>query len=1225
MKIIVKWTLKNSIPISAISVDQVHNKLIVGLGKQIVYYDAVNGKEICRFEKHSQDVTCVAFRKDGLNFASGAKDNLVYFWDVSKPNKPINKITFPDPLIRMGFNPCLMILLAMSKTTYTISKEKAASKYPLNNTGVDFCWTNDGLKYALCFENGTVVIRDKDSDKDEKSIIVNEEKNEKITCCCFSTQRFLYKEYVLYVCTWDKNFYVLDLFNTQVHQTQKLTADPISISLYKEDYVIVGTNNREINLFSKEGIFVTTITQGINSWVTSLKNFDKYSSIISASNDGSLLCHQATFNVVHAIYREVYAYRKNLREIVIHNLLTGEKQTIETKRYIKKLAVFKNTVAYLSNDRIIVHQINDIDNTKGKYFIQWEGELSLILLTSNHLVVCNENHIYLYPLTNDSALINNVERDWSFETDVRYLRVLGGAPKREGMLCGTKSGEVYIIYLDNQFPINIYTHDIPIRSLDLNYSRTQLGIIDENFELTMVDLNDKSIMYKGEKAKSLAFNSDIENMVSYWYEGNVFIKTSDFPPIQEKMSGVIIGFRGTKVFILQSYNNVNVLDISNSQSIMRYVERKQMDEAYKVACLGATNQEWTFLGVESMLNFNFTVAANCFKKLQDIRFINLILKFEQDKKSGVDENIIKGDIYAHIGKYKKAADLYIKGGKPEKAQEMYTTLKMYTEAMEIRAKYLQSGGEGFSDEILQEQAEWLEQNKKYKEAGKLYLSIGKKKKAIEVYGEHNYLDNLIEICRDLTKETDAEMIKLCGHYFKKNHNYQYAQEAYLKLDDKKSLVYMLVDLKKWDEAFTLSREVKQLNEYVHLKYAESLIVEDKFKEAQESYRQAGRVDLSMKLLSKLIDNSVYEKRFKDACFFFISYSTDALSLIKDCQQIVEKLNKADYSKVKEFKDSNDLADCFNAYDYIYKYIEEPFNSDIISMSEQSLFNACIFLVNKITSMNSFLSQAKDISPSYIFYSLGMLAKKFEAYKTAQFCFQKLANLQFPQSWAEKIDKEIMNIRTKPCLDGETLTPTCPNCKHSNALINTNGDFCSFCNAPFIRCSLSFEILPLIEFKPKKEISSDNAIDIIRQGTVEKMKSNILSKNSGRGENSLKINMNDSNNDLFDNKLMDQINSRKTDIYKMLELDEIVLKSLDESEIFIIDQRSINKTYKVRFFKKRDKESSITMCKFCYRFFKLEEFENAFLKCGNHCPLCKSVVDEYMNKDLNDLNNNNEDM
>ncbi len=48
------------------------------------------------------------------------------------------------------------------------------------------------------------------------------------------------------------------------------------------------------------------------------------------------------------------------------------------------------------------------------------------------------------------------------------------------------------------------------------------------------------------------------------YETIVYIKTSDFPPIKEKISSVIIGFRGTKVFIFQSYNNVSVLDISNS-------------------------------------------------------------------------------------------------------------------------------------------------------------------------------------------------------------------------------------------------------------------------------------------------------------------------------------------------------------------------------------------------------------------------------------------------------------------------------------------------------------------------------------------------------------------------------------------------------------------------------------------------------------------------------------
>ena len=115
---------------------------------------------------------------------------------------------------------------------------------------------------------------------------------------------------------------------------------------------------------------------------------------------------------------------------------------------------------------------------------------------------------------------------------------------------------------------------------------------------------------------------------------------------------------------------------------------------------------------------------------------------------------------------------------------------------------------------------------------------------------------MIEIWRELTQDKDAELIRLCGHYFRKYHNYAFASEAYLKLGDTKSLVYMNVDLCKWDEAFILSRENKQLNEYVHLKYAETLIADDKFKEAQQSYRKADRVDLSMKLLNKLISSTL---------------------------------------------------------------------------------------------------------------------------------------------------------------------------------------------------------------------------------------------------------------------------------------------------------------------------------------------------------------------------------
>ena len=63
------------------------------------------------------------------------------------------------------------------------------------------------------------------------------------------------------------------------------------------------------------------------------------------------------------------------------------------------------------------------------------------------------------------------------------------------------------------------------------------------------------------------------------------------------------------------------------------------------------------------------------------------------------------EIYSNIVKYKKVANLYIKGGNPGKAQEMYATLKMYAEALEIRAKYLQDGDNAYTDEILNQQEE----------------------------------------------------------------------------------------------------------------------------------------------------------------------------------------------------------------------------------------------------------------------------------------------------------------------------------------------------------------------------------------------------------------------------------------------------------------------------------------------------------------------------------------
>ena len=45
--------------------------MILSYGKVIIVLDIQTGLEIKRCEKHTQEVTCLAYRKDGLWFASG--------------------------------------------------------------------------------------------------------------------------------------------------------------------------------------------------------------------------------------------------------------------------------------------------------------------------------------------------------------------------------------------------------------------------------------------------------------------------------------------------------------------------------------------------------------------------------------------------------------------------------------------------------------------------------------------------------------------------------------------------------------------------------------------------------------------------------------------------------------------------------------------------------------------------------------------------------------------------------------------------------------------------------------------------------------------------------------------------------------------------------------------------------------------------------------------------
>ena len=192
------------------------------------------------------------------------------------------------------------------------------------------------------------------------------------------------------------------------------------------------------------------------------------------TNDGKVLLFGLTISIVHAIHLDNYVCRQGLMDVNIQNLSTNKRMKIKCiLRYIKKLAVYKDNLAVLCNDRICIYKFTDEESAKlPKFIIKWDSECNLILVTSFHFVICSENRVLLYTQANKSVL----EREWSFDSSIKYIKVIGGAVKRETLVAGLRNGEIYMVYIDNQFPVLIYTHDVPIRSLDISSSRKKVNL-----------------------------------------------------------------------------------------------------------------------------------------------------------------------------------------------------------------------------------------------------------------------------------------------------------------------------------------------------------------------------------------------------------------------------------------------------------------------------------------------------------------------------------------------------------------------------------------------------------------------------------------------------------------------------------------------------------------------------------------------------------------------------
>ncbi|XP_009881173.1 PREDICTED: intraflagellar transport protein 122 homolog isoform X1 [Charadrius vociferus] len=1088
-----------------------------------------------------------------------------------------------DSIQCVSYNPLTHQLASCSSSDFGLwsPEQKSVSKHKTSSKITCCSWTNDGQYLALGMFNGIVSIRNKNGDEKVK-IERTGGASSPIWSICWNPSRDERND-ILAVADWGQKLSFYQLSGKQIGKDRVLNFDPCCVSYFtKGEYILLGGSDKQVSLFTKDGVRLGTIGEQ-SSWVWTCKVKPDSNYVVIGCQDGTISFYQLIFSTVHGLYKDRYAYRDSMTDVIVQHLITEQKVRIKGRELVKKIAIYKNRLAIQMPEKILIYELYSDDSSDMYYRVKEKivkkFECNLLVVCSDHIILCQEKRLQCLSFSGIK------EREWLMESLIRYIKVIGGPPGREGLLVGLKNGQILKIFVDNVFAIVLLKQSTAVRCLDMSASRNKLAVVDENDTCLVYDIHTKELLFQEPNANSVAWNTQCEDMLCFSGGGYLNIKASNFPVHQQKLQGFVVGYNGSKIFCLHVFS-MSAVEVPQSAPMYQYLERKMFKEAYQIACLGVTDTDWKELAMEALEGLEFETAKKAFTRVRDLRYLELISSIEERKKHGENNNeLFLADVYAYQGKFHEAAKLYKKSGHENLALDMYSDLRMFDYAKD----FLGSGDPKDTKMLIKKQADWAKNINEPKAAVEMYLSAGEHMKAIEISGDHGWVDMLIEIARKLDK-AEREPLSKCAFYFKKLDNPGYAAETYMKVGDLKALVHLHVETHRWEEAFALSEKHPEFKDDVYVPYAQWLAENDRFEEAQKAFHKAGRQSEAVRVLEQLTHNAVVESRFNDAAYYYWMLSMQCLDIAQENeQQKTEMLQK--------FHHFQRLAEIYHVYHSIQRYTEEPFSFHL----PETLFNISRFLLHSLTKETPL-----GISKVNTLFALAKQSKALGAYKLARHAYDKLQGLQIPARFQKSIELGSLTIRSKPFHDSEELVPLCYRCSTNNPLLNNLGNVCINCRQPFVFSASSYEVLHLVEFYLEDGITDEEAVALIdleapRLNQRENKWQEMMSDNA----QSLRLDDNTDiieDDDPFTAKLsFEQGGSEFVPVI----VNRAVLQSMSRRDVLI---KRWPKPLRWQYYRSLLPDASITMCPSCFQMFHTEDYELLVLQ-HNCCPFCRRRIDE----------------
>ncbi|KAM9681017.1 intraflagellar transport protein 122 homolog isoform 2-T2 [Dama dama] len=1107
-------------------------QLILAAGNRLLVYDTSDGTLLQPLKGHKDTVYCVAYAKDGKRFASGSADKSVIIW--TSKLEGILKYTHNDSIQCVSYNPITHQLASCSSSDIGLwsPEQKSVSKHKSSSKITCCSWTNDGQYLALGMFNGVVSIRNK-SGEEKVKIERPGGSLAPIWSICWNPSREERND-ILAVADWGQKLSFYQLSGKQIGKDHSLNFDPCCISYFtKGEYILLGGSDKQASLFTKDGVRLGAIGEQ-TSWVWTCKVKPDSNYVVVGCQDGTISFYQLIFSTVHGLYKDRYAYRDSMTDVIVQHLITEQKVRIKCKELVKKIAIYKNRLAIQLPEKILVYELYSEDPLDMRYRVKEKiarkFECNLLVVCANHIILCQERRLQCLSFRGVK------EREWQMESLIRYIKVIGGPPGREGLLVGLKNGQILKIFVDNLFAIILLKQATAVRCLDMSASRNKLAVVDENDMCLVYDIHTKELLFQEPNANSVAWNTQCEDMLCFSGGGYLNIKASTFPVHQQKLQGFVVGYNGSKIFCLHIFS-------------MSAVEVPQ-----------------------------------AFTRVQDLRYLELISSIEERKKRGETNNdLFLADVFSYQGKFHEAAKLYKRSGHENLALDMYTDLRMF----EYAKDFLGSEDPKETKMLITKQADWARNINEPKAAVEMYMSAGEHRKAIEISGDHGWVDMLIEIARKLDK-AEREPLLLCAHFFKKLDNPGYAAETYLKIGDLKSLVQLHVETQRWDEAFALGEKHPEFKDDIYVPYAQWLAENDRFEEAQKAFHKAGRQGEAVRVLEQLTHNAVVESRFNDAAYYYWMLSMQCLDIAQDPAQKEVMLGK--------FHHFQHLAELYHGYHAIQRYVEEPFSFHL----PETLFNISRFLLHSLTK-----DTPLGISKVNTLFTLAKQSKALGAYKLARHAYDKLQGLQIPARFQKSIELGSLAIRSKPFHDSEELVPLCYRCSTNNPLLNNLGNVCINCRQPFVFSASSYEVLHLVEFYLEEGITDEEAVSLIDLEAPRLKRENKWQEIASNNAQTLRLDESmDSvgDNDPFTAKLSFEQGGSE---FVPVVVNRSVLRSMSRRDVLI---KRWPPPLQWQYFRSLLPDASITMCPSCFQMFHSEDYELLLLQHAC-CPYCRRRADD----------------